>query len=278
MIIPNHTPLGELIKQELLSVPIYHPEFGIERFVIMPDHIHFVVNVKKRLSKPLGSLLAGFFGACSKHHSKLKGLSYTERLFHPFHDNIIFNKKQLDRAIRYIEDNPRRLIIKRQVPYLFKKYLEIKIDGHTYSAFGNIFLLRGVQLFPIRIHRKWSEKEMSEYKNACVKKIEEGGAIPISPAIHFVEKEIISIALEIGSPVIRLTENSFDERFKPSGKEFDICAEGRLLLLSPKHPDVDSKKSGYKSFHTMNDLALDIANLPASTRCCILSTCLNLNK
>ncbi len=99
MIIPEHTELGKLILAEIKAIPKYHPKLTINRFVIMPDHIHFVVFVKERLNKKLGNELAGFFGACSRHYSRLKRLDYVERLFHPFYDNIIFDKIQLARAI-----------------------------------------------------------------------------------------------------------------------------------------------------------------------------------
>lgn len=37
MIIPNHTPLGEMIRKEIQAIPAHHPELKILRFIIMPD-------------------------------------------------------------------------------------------------------------------------------------------------------------------------------------------------------------------------------------------------
>ena len=269
MIVPNHSELGDLIRNEIRSIPKYHPKLTINRFVIMPDHIHFVVHVKEKLTKKLGNELNGFFGACSRHYSKIMGLDHIETLFHTYHDNILFDKVQLAKAVRYVEDNPRRLIIKRKFPQLFKKYLHIKISEWDFAAYGNIFLLRAIRLLPVRIHRRWSEREMTEYENKCRIEIE-NGAIPISPAIHSMEKKILSIATDMQRPIIRLTDKSFGEKFKPSGKDFDLCAAGQLLLLAP-YNDKEKQKSGYKEFHDMNDMALAISNLPASTRCSIIS-------
>ncbi len=269
MIIPDHSELGELIRNEIRSIPKYHPKLTINRFVIMPDHIHFVVYVKERLTKKLGNELNGFFGACSRHYSKLKGLDHIETLFHPYHDNILFDKVQLARAVRYVEDNPRRLIIKRKFPQLFKKYLHIKISEWDFAAYGNIFLLRAIRILPVRIHRRWSEREMIEYENQC--RIEfENGAVPISPAIHTIEKKILSIAMDLHRPIIKLTDMRFGEKFKPSGKDFDLCAAGQLLLLAP-YNEKEKQKSGYKEFHDMNDMALAISNLPISIRYYIVS-------
>lgn len=266
MIIPTHSQLGEFVMKEIKDIPSFHPELKIIRFVIMPDHIHFVLEVRTRLKRKLGRILAPFFGACSKHYMALCGLPELKTLFQPFNDRIIYNYPQLDRAIKYVEDNPRRLIIKRKFPDLFRRYLHLEIAGHEYAAYGNIFLLKGIFLLPVRIHRRWSEQEFADYKNKCRIEISQG-AIPISPAIHKIEKEIINYAIEAGGSVILLRDQGFEERFKPNGRKFDLCAEGRLLLLAPWQDNTGRKStSGYTEFHKMNDLALAISTLPSNSR------------
>lgn len=272
MIMPLPTELGKLIQKEIMDIPRHHREIRIMRFVLMPDHIHVVMGVKERLKRKLGNELAGFLGACSKHRMAICGDSELKTLFKPFNDRIIYNFQQLDRAIKYVVDNPRRLIIKRKLPDLFKRYLHLDIAGHEYAAYGNIFLLKGISLLPVRIHRRWSEQEFADYKNRCRIVISQG-AIPISPAIHKAEKEIINSAVESGSSVILLKDQGFEARFKPKGKEFDLCSEGRLLLLAPWPENTGRKStSGYTEFHKMNDLALAISSLPADSRLSLKSS------
>ncbi len=272
MIMPLPTELGKLIQKEIMDIPRHHREIRIMRFVLMSDHIHVVMGVKERLKRKLGNELAGFLGACSKHRMAICGDSELKTLFKPFNDRIIYNFQQLDRAIKYVVDNPRRLIIKRKLPDLFKRYLHLDIAGHEYAAYGNIFLLKGISLLPVRIHRRWSEQEFADYKNRCRIVISQG-AIPISPAIHKAEKEIINSAVESGSSVILLKDQGFEARFKPKGKEFDLCSEGRLLLLAPWPENTGRKStSGYTEFHKMNDLALAISSLPADSRLSLKSS------
>ena len=57
----TRTQLGELIIQEIDLIPKYHHEIQIYEKTVMPDHIHIVLHVRQRLSRPLGSELAGFF-------------------------------------------------------------------------------------------------------------------------------------------------------------------------------------------------------------------------
>lgn len=271
MIIPNHSPLGEAIKHEILDIPVHHPEMRILRFVVMPDHIHFVLDVKERLKRKLGSELAGFFGACSKASSKFQGPDEVKTLFTPFFERIIFTKEQLDRAIKYVEDNPRRYILKKRNPELFKRYLHLKIAGHEYAAFGNIFLLRELYLLPVRVHRRWSEEEFHRYSEYCEGEID-NGAVPITPGIHRAEKAILDYAKKNGGRMIILKDQGFEDRFKPRGRDFDACAEGRLLLLAPWPENIGRKSTaGYTEFHQMNDLALAIATLPATARLSIIA-------
>lgn len=272
MIIPDHLPLGEAIRHEILEIPAHHPEMSILRFVVMPDHIHFVLYVKERLKRMLGSELAGFFGACSKLSSHLQGLDKVKTLFSPYFERIIFTREQLDKAIKYVEDNPRRYIIKKRNPELFKRYLHLNIAGHEYAAFGNIFLLRELYLLPVRIHRRWSQEEFQRYSEYCEEEINKG-AVPITPGIHPDEKAILDYARKNGGRMIIIKDQGFEDRFKPSGKDFDLCADGRLLLLAPWPENIGCKSTaGYAEFHQMNDLALKIANLPAMARLSIIAS------
>ncbi len=112
----------------------------------MPDHIHFVLQVTEYLEKPVGKYIAPFTKNCSQAYTNNFSLSKFTTLFKPFDDEIIFNHEQLDRAIKYVEDNPRRYLIRKQYPDIFKRHLHIVIDGHEYAAYGNIFLLKGIWL------------------------------------------------------------------------------------------------------------------------------------
>lgn len=266
IIIPHNTPLGECVKKELLAISVNNPKLRIRRYVIMPDHIHFILQVVSRLEKNIGKYIAPFTKACSQHYTRLAALPVFTTLFQPFDDQILFDFKCLDRAFKYIMDNPRRYLIRRRYPDLFKRHLHIVIDEHEYAGYGNLFLLKSIHLLAVRVHRYWSQTEFNEYTEKCLDLVA-SGAVPITPAIHKAEKEIIRKAIDCGSNVILLQDLGFNDRFKPQGELFDLCASGRLLLLSPWPDNVQRRSTaGSTEFHKMNDHAAAIAALPASAR------------
>jgi hypothetical protein len=59
------------------------------------------------------------------------------------------------------------------------------------------------------------------------------GAVVISPCISDGEREIAREAMNQGFRIVAMRNMGFAPIQKPTGRLFDICAQGRLLLLAP---------------------------------------------
>lgn len=59
------------------------------------------------------------------------------------------------------------------------------------------------------------------------------GAVLISPCISDGERQIAREALAAGYRLVTMHNKGFSKFQKPSGRYFDACAEGRLLMLVP---------------------------------------------
>ena len=59
------------------------------------------------------------------------------------------------------------------------------------------------------------------------------GAVLISPCVSDGEREIARLALDDGLPLVTLHNKGFSRLQKPSGRHFDACADGRLLMMAP---------------------------------------------
>jgi hypothetical protein len=226
------------------------------KLCIMPDHIHMIVRVKEDMpeGKHLGNIVAGFKGGCSRAWWKqtatlptasAAGTSPTTlpaadatgkklpSLFESgYHDHILLNDGQLDNWKHYLDENPRRLAIKRLHPDFFTIMHHIDISEWHCQMVGNRFLLDIPQKAAVIVHGAYTDKEYSEFCNQWLTCGEAGGVL-VSAAIAPREKAVMREAMNRGYRIILVRENGFPPLYKPAGESFDACSDGRLLQISP---------------------------------------------
>ena len=100
----------------------------------------------------------------------------------------------------------------------------------TLDTYGNRQLLNS-RLLPVVCHRK-DKNRFSEQKARCLEEAARG-AVLVSARIASGEQEIMNEAVNHGFPVIVIADNGFPERYHPSAERIDLCAEGRLLIVTP---------------------------------------------
>ena len=74
-----------MVEQELTeSIHAYYPMIEVSDFVIMPDHLHFILVVHSRIVSPngrethLGQVIAGFKKGCNRRYWEITGLTAAE--------------------------------------------------------------------------------------------------------------------------------------------------------------------------------------------------------
>ncbi|MBO6168239.1 MAG: hypothetical protein J6P13_07855 [Kiritimatiellae bacterium] len=175
-----------------------------------------------------------------------------------FQDTVLLHEGQLAAMIAYVRDNPRRLAMRRANPELFRRIARISLplDGGRmtgqFESLGNRFLIER-PLFQVQCSRRFfayrripkrgggmkiiREAEISTAEFAAIRDdalvAAEHGAVIISPCISDGEREIACEALERGLPLVTLRNKGFSKLEKPSGRLFEACIEGRLLMLAP---------------------------------------------
>ena len=249
------TAAGQIVKEEIDKMQTLHPEhIRIYNTVIMPDHVHFIVHVIKQLDRMITKFVGYTESAITRRFRQQGLLPRDASTFEAgVNDKIVFRRDHLKIFKIYINDNPRRLMLKRMHPDLFKLTLAMTIGQYHFNAMGNLFLLRK-PMVAVHVRRAWTLEQREEYKAECVA-LAKNGVVLISPFIHPVEKEIRDEALSLGASMIFIRSRAMNERWKPSGKAFDLCVEGRLLVIAEKDmPDykVDMK---YELASRMNRMA-----------------------
>ncbi len=185
-----------------------------------------------------------------------------------YDDSFLWRKGQLQAMIAYVNDNPRRAIIKARVPQFMQSCLCLTIAGVRYSAFGNFLLLRSPLKAQVFCHRKarmeqltlderlqhgysalpyppdtrtnvpYTDTQAWQYeRDAWIKDAQEGTVL-VTPGISPGELAIKNIAIEERLPLIHLQKEPITR--KPEGERFFACAEGSLLILAPWPDDLDA--------------------------------------
>ena len=139
---------------------------------------------------------------------------------------------QLQRWLDYLHDNPRRLLMKREHPDLFRVQRGLMVAGQQFSAIGNRFLLERPVRLQVRCSRSLTEEQIAAETARFLSEARRG-AVLVSPSISKGEKTIMRAAFNEGLPLIVLQENGFTDLAKPGGQRMEACASGQLLLLAP---------------------------------------------
>lgn len=265
------TPLGEAVRDEWWGIPRYYPQIEIIDLCVMPDHLHGILFVREQMEKDLSRVVRGFKTGCNRAFRRLVPYVATQSqhtstaprrdshpehglLFAPgFNDKILWRYEQLERWRQYLADNPRRLLLKREHPDLFRVQRNLVAGGQTFSAIGNRFLLECPLRMQVQCSRRLTEsnieKEMQRYLSAA-----RSGAVLASPAISPGEKAVMRAAFDEKLPIILLQDNGFTDLAKPGGARFDACAEGRLLILAPWEQHNDKRTITRGQCQSLNEL------------------------
>ena len=250
--------LGLAVKRAWQELPQYHPQVKLLGFQLMPDHVHGIIYVTKPLPQHLGRLIQGFKKGC---RDAIKQLDEEGELLweEGYNDRILQGPGQLNRWIKYLTDNPRRLWVKHHHPELFHQEVGIVIGSTPVTIMGNRFLLDYPDKVAVKCSRRLTDAEIDhECKRFLF--LASQGAVLVSPCISPGEKEVMGCAFEAGYPIILLLENGFSPYQKPSGRQFDACSEGRLLLVAPWPHHDDYRKITRAQCEALNALSRDISN------------------
>ena len=178
-----------------------------------------------------------------------------------YHDRIVRDREMLANVVRYMDENPFRAVLRREVPHLMQRRLHLWIHDREYAAFGNLFLLKYPDKEQVFFHRKADDgtpthltAAYAQARDALLRRAEEGTVL-VTPGISKGEQGVVTEALQRQLPLILLQKEPITDYWKPPQGRFFACAEGRLLILAPWTLD---EETDYGRFHTLNELAHDV--------------------
>ena len=301
------TKLGQFIQEQWLKIPEIQADRGRMVSVlgqqVMPDHFHGILRIDKRLPVSMGTIIRDFKAACTKEYRRLYQPCMADLLAHPdtqaklsrmshkqreeyyasigaeplfddsYDDTICYRKGQLANIIRYVQDNPRRAVLRALQPDFFRCIQHITIDGVDFAAYGNLFLLRRPWKEQVFCHRWRMDGDRRDYSTPyeltdefCYEREEwlqaaTDGAVLVTPGISKGEQLLVKDCLEQELPLIHLQKEPMSVNWHPEYHRYELCTQGKLLILSPWQLDEQGDVNGvpsntdYSRFHNLNDLA-----------------------
>ena len=245
----------------------------VVQYQLMPDHFHGILYVKDELPKDwhLGRLISGWKGACSRAYMRdvngselalLQGNVLT--LFEKgYNDRPLESKGQLQGWIQYLRDNPRRLWLKRHQPDMLRKVFDFEAGskGRRFTAVGNTLFVTYPEIAQVRCHRNLSEEEIKK-EVAHYMGLARNGVILVSPFISPAEKAVYDACYKEKLQMIRIVNRALDGKFVyPTGRDFDGCVSGFLLVLAPYMAGDEhtaSKRISRSQCLDMNEIASEL--------------------
>ena len=312
------TEIGKAVREEWEKTPGIQEKRGnnltLVAQVCMPDHWHGVVQVNKPMNKSLGHIIQYVKSSCTARWRKItgsvldssssqaiRGMSEQQRQLYysslpleqqplwddDYDDTICLtdangnpDARHFSAMTRYVEDNPRRAVIRRARPEFMRRCLHVVIGGRDYAAFGNLFLLRWARKVQVFCHRKAPDgrtpyERTDAYRSECMewkRMVMQGATAIVTPGISMGERMIKDRCIERGYPLIHLQKEAIGSYWKPELRRFEACAGGALLILAPWKPETIGEVNGvpsdtdYSIFHNLNHLAEEVCAFEGEAR------------
>lgn len=219
------SPLGRVVKSCLRDFTRINPSIRILQYALMPDHLHLLLSVEEKLDEILGRRLAAFKVSVN-HRAQIESV-----FAKGFNDQILTPKRNLHAIYTYLRENPYRLAVRRANPDFFSRINRIDIGGTQCQAYGNLHLLANPFKEQVIIHRADTPGQREAMRSIWLHCGVNNGIL-VSPFISPAEKAIRNEAEAAGAKTILIIHETFGERFKPAARDFNLCVQGRLLIIS----------------------------------------------
>ena len=110
---------GRIAEDIIHQISAKYPAVSVDKYVIMPDHIHFLLRIDQDFgtgnpSPTLGNIIGWYKYQVTKEVNLNFG-QQGEKLFQrSYYDHVVRNQQDYNEIWEYIENNPRKWVIQKQ--------------------------------------------------------------------------------------------------------------------------------------------------------------------
>jgi len=106
------TKYGKIAEQELLSVPMRYENVEINKYIIMPNHIHLIIRITERINPfptkkhDISNIIGKYKAAVTRNVGNAFMHSAKQKIWQrSFHDHVIRGEKDYQKIWQYIDTN-----------------------------------------------------------------------------------------------------------------------------------------------------------------------------
>ena len=111
--VPNQ--IGEIAEEYIRRISEKYSEVTVDRYVIMPDHIHILLRIDGtgNPSPTMGNVVGWYKYQVTKQVNLLRNMPGEKLFQRSYYDHVIRNQQDYDEIWQYIENKPRKWVIKQ---------------------------------------------------------------------------------------------------------------------------------------------------------------------
>lgn len=96
---------GDIVDKAIRCIPAYYPAISVDRYIVMPNHIHLLLQIHTDCSGNTvqAPAISVVVQQMKGYVTKQLGCSIWQKLFH---DHVVRNEKDYQMIWNYIEGNP----------------------------------------------------------------------------------------------------------------------------------------------------------------------------
>ncbi len=103
--------IGNIVREEINALLLRYPNIKISNYVIMPNHIHMIIHIKRQEQSPcptIGDVICTLKSITRKRSNLINNLLERKIWQSRYHDHIIRNERECKKICEYINTNPQK--------------------------------------------------------------------------------------------------------------------------------------------------------------------------
>jgi hypothetical protein len=233
----RHTPLTKPFVSIITTrlARYFKQTISVTRFVLMPNHIHLIIYLNPTDQTPKPNLIVvveKLICFLTQAYHRIMGETDFAPIDPSWDDSISFTPQAYQRMRAYIDENPRRALLRRASQFCKCRTYRAK-DGQRWWYYGDLNLVKRPTILPVECSRKIRPlSPLWEQWRTCAQKIRAGCA-GVGTFMSPCEKQVMETILEAGGALIILLPQGISPYWHPGAEMESLCAQGRVLYLTP---------------------------------------------